>query len=56
MDATDEIRDFESQIDRANQRCDEAWEHYDLDAYEGACNTGNRLYALLQELRKGLPK
>ena len=54
MTVLDEIQDLERQIDRANQRCDDAWDHWDLDAYEGAVATGKRLYARLQELRGNL--
>lgn len=46
----EEIASLKSQIARANQRCDEAWANWDIDAYEGAISTGNRLYAKLREL------
>ncbi len=54
IDVASEIKSLEIQIERANSRCDEAWENWDAEAYEGACATGNRLYARLQELRRKL--
>lgn len=46
-----EIKSLEEQIDIAGYRADEAWKIWDAEAYEGACATGDRLYARLQELR-----
>lgn len=46
----DIIKALKNQIEAANQRCDAAWNNYDLDAYEGAVETGNRLYVRLKEL------
>lgn len=48
---SENIASLERQIDAANKRADEAYENFDIDGYEGACKTGNRLHSELQELK-----
>jgi hypothetical protein len=46
------IRSLRNQIEHANQRCDTAYANFDIEAYEGACNSLERLGAQLRALEE----
>jgi hypothetical protein len=54
IDVASEIKSLEIQIERVQRHGDEAWENWDAEDYESACNEEIKLYAKLQELRRKL--
>ncbi|CAM5998712.1 unnamed protein product [Sphagnum balticum] len=48
----EEIKKLKKQVDAADKRINKAWDDWDAEAYEGACETRERFYAKLQNLRR----